>query len=164
MSESFPPRACKGPTSGRRIFITTVAILALISCGEKAGNDNADSALSAADAPSQSATLLPQVAAPSDAPPRFATYDEAIDWVRNSSGLSCQSTDTERSSWIHSAEFCSDGSGVGYAIFELRDKEYIHADVPESVWIEFTQAPSLGQYYDFNIRGRYNLELSGGQS
>lgn len=161
MSESLPPRASQVRTPARRVLIATVVILALVACGEKADNDDSDSALAAAEPPSQSAPSHYRVTAPSNAPPPFATYDEAMDWVRNSSGLSCQSTDTERSSWIHSAEFCSDGSGTGYAIFELRDKEYIHAGVPASVWLEFTRAPSLGQYYDFNIRGRYRLELDG---
>lgn len=161
MSESLSPRTGQVRTPARRVFIATVALLALIACGEKADNDDSDSAVAAADPSAMSAAFRSRVPAPNTAAPPFATYDEAIDWVRNSSGLSCESTDTERSSWIHSAEYCSNGSGTGYAIFELRDREYIHAGVAESVWLEFTQATSLGQYYDYNIRGRYRLHLDG---
>lgn len=135
-------------------------ILGTVACAQKSNDDDSDSTLAGAQASSQLAPSHTRISTRSAAP-LFATYDEAIDWVRNSSGLSCESTDTERSSWIRSAEFCGDGSGMGYAIFELRDREYIHAGVPESVWLAFTQAPSLGQYYDYNIRGRYRMELEG---
>lgn len=145
---------------GSRLILATTLILGLIACGEKTDDDDSDSTLAVAQSPSHVAPSRGGVPSRSAAPP-FATYDEAIDWVRNSSGLSCESADTERSSWINSAEFCSDGSGSGYAIFELRDKEYIHAGVPESIWRDFTQAPSLGQFYDYNIRGRYRLSLAG---
>jgi hypothetical protein len=145
-----------------RLILATTLILSLVACGEKTNNDDSDvdSTTVVAQPASHLAPLRTGISTRSAAP-SFATYTEAVDWVRNSSGLSCESADTERSSWINSAEFCSDGSGTGYAIFELRGKEYIHASVPESIWLDFTQAPSLGQFYDYNIRGRYRLQLGG---
>lgn len=79
--------------------------------------------------------------------------------MRNSSGLSCGSANTQPSSWIDAAEFCSDDSGPAYAIFELRGKKYIHEGIPESVWDEFTEALSPARFYDYNIRGQYRLSL-----
>jgi hypothetical protein len=93
-------------------------------------------------------------------PPNFSSYDAAIAWVRSTPTLTCTSAETSRSSWIYAAEYCTDGSGTGYAIFSLKGREYIHEGVPQDVWDDFEAAPSLGRYYDENIRGRYRLTLS----
>jgi hypothetical protein len=143
-----------------RLDLAATLMLGLVACGQVKANHSSDSTVAVVQpssylAPSRGGVSVRSVA------PGFATYEEAIDWVRNTSGLFCESTDTERSSWINSAEFCSDGSGTGYVIVGLRGKEYIHAGVPESVWRDFTGAPSLGRFYDYNIRGRYRLELEG---
>ena len=46
--------------------------------------------------------------------PSFNSYDDAIFWVRNNHGLTKDSVDTSKSSWIRGAEYYSDGSGYGF--------------------------------------------------
>jgi hypothetical protein len=122
-------------------------LLAACDAKDPAKNDN-------------SATTSVATPAPPSAPPSFASYDEAIAWVRSTPTLTCTSAETSRSSWIYAAEYCTDDSGTGYAIFSLKGREYIHEGVPQDVWDDFEAAPSLGRYYDENIRGRYRLTLS----
>jgi len=98
---------------------------------------------------------LPQ----SSADPEFETYVEATDYVRRT--YSGESIDTSRSSWITSAEYF-EANGRGYLILGMRGHEYIFAGVPSRVWEGFKAAPSFGQYYHAEIRGRYRLELKGG--
>lgn len=94
--------------------------------------------------------------APAPIEPSFTTYDEAVQYVRGHySGVSI---DTRRSSWITSAEYYPAG-GLRYLILGMRGRPYIFAGVPPQVWAEFKEAPSLGRYYNQNIRGRYRLEL-----
>ncbi len=41
----------------------------------------------------------------------------------------------------------------------MRGRPYIFDGIPPHVWQEFKDAPSLGRYYNENIRGRYRLNL-----
>jgi len=88
--------------------------------------------------------------------PGFTSYDEAIGCVR--SHYPGESIDTRRSSWITSAEYFP-AEGRGYLILGMRGRPYIFAGVPPQVWQEFKDAPSLGSYYNQNIRGQYRLNL-----
>jgi hypothetical protein len=40
-------------------------------------------------------------------------------------------------------------------LFHSSDTLYVHPGVPESVFYEFLNAPSMGQYYNRFIRSRY---------
>lgn len=91
--------------------------------------------------------------------PSFNSYDDAISWVRNNHGLSKDSVDTSKSSWIRGAEYYSDGSGYGFLILNMKGKEYIWEDVPIIIWNGFKKADSFGKYYHRHIRGRYYMEL-----
>ena len=86
----------------------------------------------------------------------FTTYDEAVQYVRGH--FSGESIDTRRSSWITSAEYFP-ADGHGYLILGMKGKPYIFAGVPPQIWEEFKDAPSLGRYYNQNIRGRYRFNL-----
>ena len=92
--------------------------------------------------------------------PSFNSYDDAISWVRNNHGLSKDSVDTSKSSWIRGAEYYSDGSGYGFLILNMKGKEYIWEDVPTIVWNGFKKADSFGKYYHRNIKGNYYMELA----
>jgi hypothetical protein len=91
--------------------------------------------------------------------PAFRSYDEAIRYVTRSGRFSCENVDTSKSSMVRSATFCTDGSEIGYAIFNLNGRNYIHAEVPRSLWQEFKKADSFGRFYIHNFRGRYRLGL-----
>ena len=91
--------------------------------------------------------------------PSFNSYDDAISWVRNNHGLSKDSVDTSKSSWIRGAEYYTDGSGYGFLILNMKGKEYIWEDVPTIVWNGFKKADSFGKYYHRNIKGNYYMGL-----
>jgi hypothetical protein len=95
----------------------------------------------------------------SNAAKGFATYAEAMEWVRSNPNLRAESVDASRSSFIRNAEYYGDKSGVGFLILNFKGKEYIFEGVPKQVWQEFRNAPSFGQYYNQNIRGRYGFRL-----
>ena len=88
-------------------------------------------------------------------PTAFATWDEAIEYVRDT--YSVESIDTSRSSWITSAEYF-EADGRGYLILGMRGHPYIFSGVPADVWEEFKEAPSLGKAYHALIRGNYGFE------
>jgi KTSC domain len=95
-------------------------------------------------------------ASPHRGEPPFASYGAAVEYVR--SHYAGESFDTGRSSWITSAEYFP-AEGRGYLILGMRGRPYIFAGVPAPVWQGFKEAPSLGRYYNENIRGRYRLDL-----
>jgi len=88
--------------------------------------------------------------------PQFQTYDEAVEYVRST--YPGESIDTSRSSWITGAEYFEAG-GRGYLIIGMQGKDYIFSGVPPEVWEGFKGAPSLGHYYNEEIRGRYHFDL-----
>jgi hypothetical protein len=57
------------------------------------------------------------------------------------------------------APFFATYDGRGYLILGMRGRPYIFAGVPPGVWEGFKNAPSLGRYYNQQIRGRYRLDL-----
>jgi hypothetical protein len=108
-----------------------------------------------APTPSRTETSIGTVP-PAPSEPSFTTYDEAVQYVRGH--YSGESIDARRSSWITSAEYFP-ADGRGYLILGMTGRPYIFAGVPLQVWQEFKDAPSLGRYYNQNIRGRYRLNL-----
>jgi hypothetical protein len=91
--------------------------------------------------------------------PDFNSYEEAIVWVRSTNSLIKDSVDTSKSSWIRSAEYYSDGLGIGFLILNMKGKEYIWEGVPLNVWKGFKKADSFGKYYHRYIKGNYYMEL-----
>ena len=96
--------------------------------------------------------------APRPTEPKFQTYDEATEYVRRT--YPRESIDTSRSSWITGAEYY-EAEGRGYLILGMKGRDYIFAGVPRDVWEGFKSAPSLGKYYNSEIRGRYRFDLRG---
>jgi hypothetical protein len=92
------------------------------------------------------------------AEPAFQSYDEAMQYVRAT--YPGESIETGRSSCITGAEYFN-ADGRGYLILAMRGRDYIFAGVPVDVWNGFKQAPSLGSYYNSEIRGRYHFDLGG---
>jgi len=68
---------------------------------------------------------------------------------------------TPESSWIKRIEFYSCDEEAGYLIiYTTRSEEYIHANVPMSVWDELSTSTSKGSYYNSNIINRYPFNLN----
>ena len=67
---------------------------------------------------------------------------------------------TPESSWIKRIEFYSCDEKQGYLIiYTTRSEEYIHANVPITIWEELSTSASKGSYYNSNIVNRYPFNL-----
>ncbi len=67
---------------------------------------------------------------------------------------------TPESSWIKRIEFYSCNEKEGYLIiYTTRAEEYIHAQVPLSIWEELSTSKSKGSYYNTHIVNRYPFNL-----
>lgn len=111
------------------------------------------------DAPPVSANSAGQNAAEAEVVPAFASYNDARAYAR---GGECENADMSRSSWIRGAEFCHRvAADRGFLIVTLEAREYIHADVPNTLWAAFREAPSPGAFYNAQLRRRYRLLLIG---
>ncbi len=90
-------------------------------------------------------------------PSNFNTYGEAVEAVENSSFKIEEEADTSKSSWIKSAKFYSCDGVSGYLIFSTDKHEYIHENLPVSMWEEFKNAESFGKFYNSHIKGAYQM-------
>jgi len=93
-------------------------------------------------------------------PSTFNSYGQAINIVKNSIFKIKETANTSSSSWMTSAAYyCCDGT-EGYFIYTTnKGDEYIHKALPIDIWKGFQSAPSKGNYYDANIKGKYLLKL-----
>ena len=93
-------------------------------------------------------------------PSKFNSYNQAISTIERSSFKINESVNTSKSSWIRSAHYYSCNGQTGYFIIQEKNKIYIHAYLPISVWHQFKNANSFGSFYDHNIKGKYKLYLN----
>ena len=59
-------------------------------------------------------------------------------------------------SWIEGAKYNTETKTL---VVYIGADSYECVDVPEDVWSEFKHATSKGQYFNKNIRGRYNHSM-----
>lgn len=95
-----------------------------------------------------------------DLPRTYSSYEEVIDQVRSSTFVIAEEQNTAESSWVRGAEFYSCDGTTGFFILRTDDQDYIHTNVPLSVWHEFRETSSFGTYYTANIKRRYRLDLN----
>lgn len=114
----------------KTIFI--LILISLFSCNSKSGNC-------------------------SDLPPSFSSYNDAISSVESVDFKIEDEADTSKSSWIRSADFYSCDGDSGYLIISTDDHEYIHENLPVSVWEDFKNADSFGKFYNANIKNNYQM-------
>jgi hypothetical protein len=93
-------------------------------------------------------------------PAHFTSYNAATAWVKKASFKFTDNVNTSKSSWIRSASYYSCDGKTGFFIFSTDDMEYIHANMPVSIWNEFKHADSFGKYYNLNIKHRYQYYLN----
>ncbi len=93
-------------------------------------------------------------------PATFTSYNDAVSLVKNSSFKIKEDVNTSKSSWIRGASYYSCDGTKGYLIIRTDSKEYIHMDMPIEVWHEFKNADSFGSYYQYHIKGKYQLRLN----
>lgn len=90
-------------------------------------------------------------------PNKFSTYEEAASKISKASFKISESVNTSKSSWIRSAKYRSCDGLTGFLLIGTDDREYIHRDVPVSVWNSFRKAASFGSFYNVYIKNRYRL-------
>ena len=93
-------------------------------------------------------------------PREFSSFEEAIKFIKNANFKFKEATNTSKSSWILSATYFSCNEDSGYVIVGMQKNEYLYQGIPKSLWEEFKNAKSLGQFYDENIRGKYAFVLN----
>jgi hypothetical protein len=93
-------------------------------------------------------------------PAHFSSYEAATAWVKQAIFTFTDKANTSKSSWIRSASFYSCDGKTGFFIFSTEGNEYIHANMPISVWNGFKNADSFGKYYNAYIKGRYQFLLN----
>jgi hypothetical protein len=93
-------------------------------------------------------------------PSTFKSYSQATTLVKAAKFKIIETANTSKSTWVKSATYYSCDGKTGYLIIMLKSKEYIHSNVPYSIWKSFKTASSHGKYYDNNIRYKYRLMIN----
>lgn len=92
-------------------------------------------------------------------PETYKSYQQASRYITNTIFKYKDSTD-KLSSWITEASYYSCDGYTGYFVFRTADRYYIHKDLPLVIWIDYKNSPSLGQYYNETIWGKYQLVIN----
>ncbi len=90
----------------------------------------------------------------------FLTYEDAVKKIKSTDFIIQEEANTSKSSWIKSASFYSCDGILGYFIMKTAEKEYLYAEMPYTIWTEFKNAGSFGNYYNRSIKHRYAYTLS----
>lgn len=94
-----------------------------------------------------------------DLPTKFNSYQQANKELKSANFTIEESIDTSISTFIEGASYYSCDGETGFLLIEIKNTEYIHQNVPITLWRNFKQADSFGRFYDRNIKGRYLLNL-----
>ncbi len=92
-------------------------------------------------------------------PIQFSSYDQAISKIKTSNFKINEKVNTSKSSWIRGAKFYSCNGDTGFFILQTDKQEYIYANMPYSIWVQFKNAESFGEFYNKNIKHRYIVQL-----
>lgn len=93
-------------------------------------------------------------------PSTFKSYIQATTLVKAAKFKIVETANTSKSTWVKSATYYSCDGKSGYLIILLKSKEYIHANLPYSIWKGFKNASSKGKYYDNCIKHKYQLKVN----
>lgn len=92
-------------------------------------------------------------------PSNFRTYEQAILFIKKANFKIKDIANTTKSSWIRAASFYSCNGTTGYLIIGTDNKEYVHSSVPITLWNQFKNASSFGNFYDNKIKGKYRFNI-----
>jgi hypothetical protein len=90
----------------------------------------------------------------------FNNYTDAKQKITGAKFSYKESINTSKSSWIRKASYFSCNDSVGYLLIRTDSQDYIHEDVPLQVWKSFKTAGPYGSFYNYNIKGRYQLSIN----
>ena len=92
-------------------------------------------------------------------PTIFSSYQQAKTLIRKSKFVFVDKVNTDKSSWVRSAKFYSCDGKTGFFIIVTDKQEYTHESLPVETWNNFKLANSFGQFYNQNIKNRYQLNI-----
>jgi len=93
-----------------------------------------------------------------DLPLPFTSYSKAIKEIRNADFKFTDQIQEGSGSWIISAEYFSCDDNFGYLVFTTDNGyEYIHEEVPKTLWLQFKKSNSRGSFYNSSIKNKYRL-------
>lgn len=92
-----------------------------------------------------------------DLPTQFNSYQQAKKEIKSANFKIEENINTSRSTFVEGASYYSCDGQIGYLLIKIRNTEYIHQNVPITLWKNFKQADSFGKFYNLNIKGNYNL-------
>ena len=86
-----------------------------------------------------------------------STYDEAVSKAKDCGASDSKST--SNSSWIRKISFYECEGTTGFVIIQTDKDEYIHSNVPKTIWANFKEADSFGEFYNQNLKGKFRFSL-----
>lgn len=89
----------------------------------------------------------------------FLSYEEAKEKIK-STDFKIKEDITLNSSWLKGADFYSCDGNIGYLIIQTETKDYLHAQVPKTLWEEFKYANSPGEFYNKKIKNKFTYNLT----
>lgn len=94
-----------------------------------------------------------------DLPSTYTNYSNALHIIGKTNFLIKDKVSTSSSSWINGASFSSCDGKIGFLIVQIRNKNYVHQNVPIAIWKNFKTSSSYGNFYNQNIKNKYRLKL-----
>ncbi len=92
-------------------------------------------------------------------PPSFSSWKQAFVAISTCDFEYVDSFDAE-STFITGGAFKSCDGNYGFVVVFIKGYyPYIYQNVPASVWKDFKNSESFGNYYNYNIKGRYKVYL-----
>lgn len=125
-----------------------IACSLLLSCATSESGQNVDEH-------EQSTIEEQQVYSCENMPEQFANYDELESALDDHDFMISEYQNTSQSSWVRGAQYFSCDGETGYFLLSTDKQNYVHANVPLSVWNGFQAADSYGTFYSHNIKGRF---------
>ena len=91
----------------------------------------------------------------------FPSEESAIQQIRLDKSFEREVLNGFSSTRIKRAEYYTlSGTPYSFLMVNISGREYIHANVPRSVWEEFKKAKSINTFYNESIKGEYQLKLN----
>jgi len=89
-----------------------------------------------------------------------SSYNQAKALIKQAQFKIKEKQNMRSSGWIKRAAYYSCDGETGYLILYLdKGQNYLHQNLPLSVWKEFVNASSYGSFYNKRIRGNYQFRL-----
>ena len=89
----------------------------------------------------------------------FTSYAQAEEAISSKTFTFSDECNTSKSSWILGAQYHSCDDQTGYFLVRTMKTTYIYKDLPKEIWREFKNADSFGKFYNYKIKGKFQLVL-----